>query len=505
MVKNNRALYNIVTNLCLQIITALSGFIIPKLILTSYGSTMNGMVNSISQFLTYAALVEMGVGNASVAALYKPIAENNIDNINAILMKTKQKYLVSGIIYTIISCVIAIVYPLSVRTQVGYETASVMTFILAINGVIDYVIIGKYKAFLIAEEKTYIINIIKGGSTVVLTVISVSLLLEGCTLYTLKLSAAFIHLIEAFLIKNYVRMQYKSITFCSSKKIELEQQSSALLHQICVTITYNTDLAVLTMFLTTGTSLREISVYTVYMLVRTMVNSLGAVLTNGINATFGAMFAKKEFEKIKDTFKFYEFIYFIYIFILYSSMMSLLLPFVRCYTRNIVDARYVRIELAVLFAIVGVLAQLKDASGAIITAAGHFKQTCRYAITEAIINITVSIILVRILGIVGVLIGTIVSHIFMDISYMRYASKKLIQGTGITTTKRILRNAIIMTLLCGVELFYIPVIADWNKWIIEALIVAIVNISVIVLVNCLCEKEQLKRAVCQIIRLMRRI
>ncbi len=45
------------TMLC-QLVTFISGLIVPRLILSTFGSEANGLVSSITQFLNYIALVE---------------------------------------------------------------------------------------------------------------------------------------------------------------------------------------------------------------------------------------------------------------------------------------------------------------------------------------------------------------------------------------------------------------------------------------------------------------
>lgn len=85
MDREKKAIYNIVSNIIVQILVAVSGFIIPKFVLSAVGSATNGMVNSIGQFLAYAGLIEMGIGNAAIAALYKPIAQKDVNGISIIL------------------------------------------------------------------------------------------------------------------------------------------------------------------------------------------------------------------------------------------------------------------------------------------------------------------------------------------------------------------------------------------------------------------------------------
>jgi K+-sensing histidine kinase KdpD len=51
--KNRVTLLNIVSNIVLQITNIITWFIIPKIILSYFGSDVNGLVSSITQFLLY--------------------------------------------------------------------------------------------------------------------------------------------------------------------------------------------------------------------------------------------------------------------------------------------------------------------------------------------------------------------------------------------------------------------------------------------------------------------
>ena len=66
-------LVNIVSNIILQIVTILSGFVIPKLILEYFGSNVNGLVSSLNQFLSYINLLEGGITGVVAANMYKPL------------------------------------------------------------------------------------------------------------------------------------------------------------------------------------------------------------------------------------------------------------------------------------------------------------------------------------------------------------------------------------------------------------------------------------------------
>ena len=59
--------------------------ILPRLILSNYGSAYNGMVSSITQFLNLVSLLRLGVAGAVRASLYKPLAEKNKEKTGKIV------------------------------------------------------------------------------------------------------------------------------------------------------------------------------------------------------------------------------------------------------------------------------------------------------------------------------------------------------------------------------------------------------------------------------------
>ena len=89
--RSKKAIYNIVSTLVLQVVIVLYGFIVPKIIINKFGSDVNGLISSITQFLAYISLLESGFGPVVKAALYKPIANKDKKTIAGIL-KTSEKF-----------------------------------------------------------------------------------------------------------------------------------------------------------------------------------------------------------------------------------------------------------------------------------------------------------------------------------------------------------------------------------------------------------------------------
>ena len=79
---------NLSTSLLYKIATCTIGILIPRLFILSYGSEINGLQSSVAEFFTYIALIEAGVGDASVQALFGPLARKDYKTANGILSAT---------------------------------------------------------------------------------------------------------------------------------------------------------------------------------------------------------------------------------------------------------------------------------------------------------------------------------------------------------------------------------------------------------------------------------
>ena len=82
--RSKKAIYNIISNLMLQFVVVIYGFIVPQIIISNFGSSVNGLISSITQFLAYITLLESGFGPVVKATLYQPIAKKDNKTIKNI-------------------------------------------------------------------------------------------------------------------------------------------------------------------------------------------------------------------------------------------------------------------------------------------------------------------------------------------------------------------------------------------------------------------------------------
>lgn len=491
--RSKQAVRNMAANIILQMIVFLSGIVLPKFFLEEYGSSINGMVNSVNQFLVYLGLAEAGVGTASMVALYGPLAQKDQDEVNAILSATKKFYYRSGYIFGALVAGFVFIYPYIITQQLDAQLVRVMIIILASSTLVDYLLLGKYKVLLTADQKGYVVAYVQAAGTALNMAISIFLIYQHVNVLIVKGTGTLIFAARYFIIRGYAKKYYKGLDFGGVPKTDgLDQRGAAFLHQVVGAIVNNTDTVLLTICLGTR-SLIEVSVYSIYNMVVSALNLMFNSFSNGLTAGFGEVISKGEKDILKKSFSNYEYIYMIFVFFVFVCMSVLLIPFVMIYTQNVTDANYVRPVSGILFTLIILLQNIRIPGLTIICAAGHFKETRLQAVLEATINVVVSLSLVWKLGMNGVLIGTMCSYGYRSIDVILYNRKYLVEGSGKTTFKRICRNLIVsLIIITGCFMFVPQEMYSFFVWIIYAVATAMTAVICLTAVNYFCEPKEFR-------------
>ena len=497
--RTKQAFKNASMSLVLQVVLAVSGVLIPRFFIELYGSPVNGLVQSITQFISYMSLVEAGIGAAGTVALYKPIADNNQPKINSIVSAAKSFYYRSGMIFFGLVAALVVFYPYAVKNEIGdVSFIRTMIVILSLNGIVDYFYLGKYRVLLNADQKGYIISLAQIIGTVIMTVVCILLMKSDFAAgrdfsLVIKGVNAAIYILRSLIVGLYVKKKYPNVKFNSKPDFKAyDQRWAALLHQIVGMIVNNTAVILMTLLLSEN-ALAEISVFGVYNLVAYSLYGVMNSISSGLNSGFGEVISKGETDVLNRSYSNYEYVFFLIIFVAYTCMAVLLYPFIGLYSATFTDAIYLRWSLVALFTLSGLLQCLRLPGLTLICAAGHYKQTKWRAITEASINLIVSLALVKPLGINGVLIGMCASYLYRTTDVIVYSAKHFVKGTLKLTAWRILRNLAVSAALIAGGIWLLPSTAgSWLGWILQAVVFGVAALVLIVGLNIVCEPKEFK-------------
>lgn len=477
---------NTITSLGLQVVSVICGFILPRLILESFGSDVNGLVNSITQFLGVITLLDLGVGAVVQSALYKPLAENDTDMISKIYVSANKFFRRLAEILLVYVVLLMIFYPMLVNKSFGHMYTALLIAAICISSFAQYYFGIVNSLLLNADQRGYIQYTAQIITLILNTIACYVVIKLGASIQIVKLTTSLIFLLRPFFLVLYVKKHYainRKITYTEEP---IKQKWNGMAQHFASYVLSGTDNIVLTLFST----LTNVSIYSVYNIVIIGVKNALLSMTNGFQSLIGYMLAKKETKKLNSFFGYVEWILHTGTTLIFGCTGVLLVNFIRVYTNGINDADYIQPLFAVLITIANAGHCLRLPYNILILAAGHYKQTQSNYIVAMILNIVISIATVKIWGLVGVSIGTLVAMAYQTVWMARYDSKNIICWPFKNFLKQCGVDAITV-IVASFATFKIPMLSvSYVSWFLLAIEVFAVWLVIAILINSIFYRER---------------
>ena len=488
--RKKRLLYNTTSALLNEFILLICDFILPRQILLSYGSDVNGLVTSITQFLGFIALTELGVGAVVKSALYKPLATNDEIETSRILKSARNFFNKIGRVLLIYIVLLCALYPLITRSEFDYAFIVPLILAISISSVAQYYFGIVNQLLLTADQRSYIYLLLNAGSMVINTIASVLLMRAGTGIQIVKFAAALALLIKPIGMAWFVNRHYKI-----DKKIDLpydpiKQKWNGIAQHLAAFVLSHTDVIVLTTFST----LKNVSIYNVYYMVVAGIRRLLTTAMTGVEALFGNLYAKKDPELIRH-FSMYEWIMHTGVTLLFSVTAMLICPFISVYTKGVNDTNYIfPVFGALLVAAYGAYC-IRLPYNTMVLAAGHYKETQASAILEAGINVVVSVILVNWYGLYGVAIGTLVAMLYRSCYLAYYLSKAILSRPFVNYIKHMVVDIVVIAMVYFSTRWLLTDVNGYLAWILLAIKVFIIAATEVVVVNALLYRTEFRDSI----------
>lgn len=473
MRRKQQSIQNALFALLSELLVAVVGFLFPQAIIHNYGSATNGLITSLQQMMQYFTLVEAGLSGAAVFALYKPLAEQDTDQIQRILCTARKLFTNIGLVFTAIVVGASVVYPLFIA-DTGYPNwmVSVLFCLIGINGATQLFFIGKYKVLLNASQNNRYVVALNAASTCLfsLSIILASVLKAhilvavavGCTAYLVRA-------VCYYLVVKRLFPQYRY----TGKKPDypFQNQREVFIQQILSLLVMNSSVLILSF---TKTDMEQISVFTVYNMVLAAVLMLTNAVHNGVSASFGDLIARGDKAKLRNAYSQYELLYQFFFTVVFSCVIALFLPFIRIYSKDFTDAQYIRPRLCMLFGILGAVWSVRIQQSILIVAAGKFKEIQRGSILEAVLAIVLSLAGLYLGGLEGLLLGRVLAALYRAIDFTRFSHRYVLEASPWLTVKGILGSSVVIAAvgLSSHALLTRISIDNYIQWALYALCVA---------------------------------
>lgn len=393
----------------LQVINILVTFIVRTVFVKTLGNdylSLNGLFTNVVSLLSFA---ELGIGNAIIFSLYEPIAMQNTEKINTLMHLFKKAYRWIRFIIAILGiCILPFINHLVNDVNVN-ENFQILYILFLINTYVSYFFAYK-KSLLIADQKNYIAALIQQSIIVVQSVIQciIILLFHNYVLYL------WIQIIGTTMINiitsGYVDRHYKYLKQDASKldKREylgiFENIKNIFCYKIGAVILNSTDNILISSLITT----RYVGLYSNYSMIISALNGVLMQVCNSIAATIGIYNVQNDDEKNGSTFRYIFFISYWVFGVCTICLIELLNSFISIW---IGDTYLLNFSTVVIISIVFYITGINQIPSQYRTSFGIFKQAKMIPLLASVINIILSIVLGKIIGLNGIFIATIIAKL----------------------------------------------------------------------------------------------
>lgn len=476
----HKAKLNILTTLVSQLTATACGIVIPRVMIGTFGSSVYGLITSITQFLSYISLLEGGIGRVARAELYGPLAQGNDYEVSRVYHAIKHFFKIVGVAFLLYTLALSFVY---------YDIAKVDVLarwdVFYLIWIISSITLAKYMGGLAnltlmnANQKQYVGNVIVMATTIVNAVLIIVLTQLGCSVFAVKIGSSLAYVAQPLCYALYVRKHYR-LTNVGKDRSELKQKWTGVGQHVAFFLHTNTDVVLLTLF----AEIRLVAVYSVYRLVAASIRKIASSFTGGMEAAFGELIARKEDTALRTSFRKYQFLISTVSMVLFGTAAVMIIPFVRLYTDGITDAPYIQPLFAMMLIGAEALDCVIHPCCSLPVAANQLKQSRSGSYTEAAVNIGLSLLLIRWNPLLGIAIGTLAAAIVKSVYYIIYSARKILKVQVMEVMKNFLFNCVILGLcsFAGMTLLTEQMIPNYFSWALwSAAACAIVTAATLVM------------------------
>lgn len=407
--RTKNSIRNSTTSIITQVLTVLMDFAVKTIFIYVLGNEYLGINGLFSNIITLLSLADLGIGMAIPYSLYKPLADKNTKKIKSLMRYYSKIYSGIGFIVLLIGLSITPFLPLIIKDMPNIPHIYLIYMMFVTHSALSYLFV--YKRFLIeSDQKGYIVSKITFACSILLNIVRVTLLLltKNFIIY-LGCSIVFVIIQNIWYSKKadklYPYLKEKDIEKIDKNEVkEINKNIKSLfIYKIGSVVANGTDNIIISKFI----GLIAVGLYSNYLLIISSLNNIVAQIFNAITSSIGNLVVtnNNRSKTICEKLNFFNF----YIFSLCGICIFILInPFIKLWIgEDYILSNTIAFLLAINFYISG----MQSVINSFRSAYGLFYIAKYRPIVMVILNIIISLILVKPLGVSGVILGTIISKL----------------------------------------------------------------------------------------------
>ena len=393
-----------------QIITFGLQFVLKTIFISVLGSEYLGVNGLFTNIITILSLADLGVGIGIPYSLYKPLAENDTKKIKALMSFYAKLYIVIGIVVLIVGLALIPCLDFFIEEEPNVDNLILIYALFIINSASTYFFV--YKKLLIeSDQKGYIVTKITLAFNIILTVAQIIILLVFKNYLLYLITNIVTTVFQNIYISHKCNKMYPYIKEKTDKKLEKKDYaeikkniSSLFIYRLGVVLLNGTDNIIISKML----GIVVVGIYSNYLMIFNAINGVLSQIFNAITASIGNLVVTTTEKKSEGIFYILNF----FNFWLYGSIGICLICIINSFINLWIGPDYLLTNITAFIVILNLyVLGMQSVTSSYRNAYGLFKQGRYRPIAMVIINIVSSIILAKYIGILGIVIGTLLSRL----------------------------------------------------------------------------------------------
>lgn len=448
------SLKNATINLAAKFSAILCSFIIRTIFLKYLGDQYTGVSTLFTDILNILSFTELGIGTAISFAFYKPIAENDEKKITELMCFCKYAYTIISIAVLVLGFALIPALGFFVKDVPDIKENITYIYVLyVIKTSCSYLLVYK-STLLIAKQKQFVVTATESICTILKTALDVVLIMvtRNFLLY-LYLEIARV-VISNLIISHFSNVELRHNKYYKKVKIKLSEfrglfsnVKDVFIYKVNGIVLTSTDSLIISRVISTAT----VTYISNYNLIFNAINNIAYQVISAVTASVGNLAVLKSRKEQKDVFYTINFMCYVFTGVAVVGLWMCVNPFIEM----IWGEKYVLPQTIVLLLCMNFfMVNMHMVVDMFRNANGIFHEGRMRPLATAIINLLVSVIAARFIGLHGVLLGTVVSRLTTQVWYDSKLIFKLVFKESVKNYyMRYISYSVITILCCAIGWF----------------------------------------------------
>lgn len=407
---------NMVVGFVNKFITILSPFLVRTVLIHTLSVEYVGISGLFTSILQMLSMADLGFASAIVYSMYKPIAEGDHETVSSLMNFYKKIYrVIGGIIFGIGIILLPFLDKMISGDCPADVDIHIVYLIYLANSVVSYLMFSYKRSLLIAYQRRDVSDTIQAICKLGLSVIQIALLIVVRNYYVYVIFMPLSSIIDNLLCAWRAKKMFPEI--CSKGKISkelkndiVEKTKGLLIYRICG-MTRN---ALDSLFLSIFYGLTTVGIYNNYYYIMNSIRQFVDICTQSISAGIGNSVATESVEKNFKNLNTFTFIYEWICGWCTVCLLCLYQPFMQIWVGK---ENMFSFEVVVCLCIYFYVWTAGDIRSQYTDASGLWWKEKKRAIAETIANVVLNYALVVRSGVVGVVLATAISLLFVGLPW----------------------------------------------------------------------------------------